>query len=78
VKCPHCGARTRLFKSQGDVVKMRAAVLVFTDGGTKCVVPCPKCKEEIQVPVELRKAEVPETPKLVLGNHRLTPSPGDP
>jgi len=78
MKCPHCGASTRLFKSVGGVVKMRASILLFTDDGAKCAVPCPKCKEEIQVPVELRKSEVPNEPKLVLDPKRLTRSPGDP
>lgn len=77
-RCPHCGARTRLFKSDGDVVKLRTNILVFSDDGQRCVTNCPKCKEEIQIPVRLEKADVPDEPRLVLSNRRLTPSERDP
>ena len=78
MKCPHCHANTKLFKSDGHVVKMRAPILVFSEDGNRCIVPCPKCHKEIQVPVTLAKSDVADTPRLVLAQRRLTRSKGDP
>lgn len=76
MKCPKCGHR--LVRKADGKVKLRVPILVFDEDGGTCTTSCPGCKEEIRLPVTLDKAAIPDTPRLVLGNQRLTRSRPDP
>jgi hypothetical protein len=66
MRCPSCDCNL-LQKSDGKL-KIRVPILVFSADGETCVTSCPRCKEEIPVPVTLAKSALPasEPPKLVL------------
>lgn len=71
MKCPACNA-SLLQKSEGKL-KIRVPILVFSADGTTCVTSCPKCKEEIPMPVTLAKSAVPaDEPQPRLVTTRLT------
>ena len=66
MRCPKCNCAL-LQKSEGKI-KIRVPILVFSADGETCVTSCPRCKEEIPVPVTLAKSALPasEPVKLVL------------
>ncbi len=60
MRCPACNANL-LQKSDGKL-KVRVPILVFSADGETCVTSCPRCKEEIPIPVQLAKSAVPSDP----------------
>lgn len=75
MRCPKCNAAL-MQKSEGKL-KVRVPILVFAADGESCVTSCPRCKEEIPLPVQLEKSAVPagDAPKLVIA--RLTRARSD-
>lgn len=65
MRCPRCN-HNLLQKADGKL-KVRVPILVFSTDGERCVTSCPRCREEIPVPVTLSKSALPhDEPKLVL------------
>lgn len=74
MRCPKCNAAL-MQKSDGKL-KVRVPILVFSASGDSCVTSCPRCKEEIPLPVQLEKSAVPEDanpPKLVVARGLTRP-----
>lgn len=72
VACPKCGHD--LLQKSETKLKIRVPILVFDDKGEKCVTSCPRCKEEIPLPVTLNKSALATEPKLFIDPARLTKS----
>lgn len=71
MRCPHCSHRL-VQKSEGKA-KLRVPILVFSDDGASCVAPCPRCKEEITMPITIQKSALgSDEPRLVIHRNRLT------
>jgi hypothetical protein len=65
-------------RKHANKVKLRVPILVFDEDGENAVTNCPGCKEEIQLPIVLKKGAIPNEVPLVLSKRYLTPPPDDP
>jgi hypothetical protein len=71
MRCPKCACN--LLQKSGESLKVRVPILVFTDDGKQCVTSCPKCGDEIQLPITLNKSAVDEASvPLFISTERLT------
>lgn len=70
MRCPKC--QFSLLQKSDEKLKLRVPILVFDVDGEKCVTSCPRCKEEIQIPVMLAKSATQADPTPLILKPSLT------
>lgn len=55
MRCPHC--KNHLIQKSGDATKVRVQGPLQFGGNSVCKGRCYWCKQEVEIPLELKKAE---------------------
>lgn len=75
LRCPHC-RNSLVQKSEEGTTRVRASGAIEVDGSGRCTAQCYWCKAEVELPLQLRKAEGESEGELAEGERFVLREPG--